>query len=331
MNILKIKREDHLFPRFCEMPGFEIPDHAISTTIEHDFFHVGLLVESNENILGRCAIYLNPNHNKEGKKSLTIGYFEAYNDITIVQLLFDQVKKIAFESHCDFIIGPINSSTWNEYRFITKGREQNFASEYTIPNFYPKLWKQYGFVTTDTYRSDRIDISNAGPIPQKMEYDLGNQKVFLSDLTDRDLAFELKRIGELSLQSFSQNYFYTPIGLEKFVAKYDLNLLDQIRKYIIIAESESGKLLGYLFSFPNHLDSESRGLVVKTFARHADSDYKGIGKILCKTIYAKAVNNQFDYVINAYYHEQNISGKLSTGFNGNHLRTYELLEYNLAT
>ena len=329
MTIQLINLDDPKFPIFCEMPGFEIPDYSIESKLDMTYFHVGLLVQNGSEILGRCALFLNPNHHVNSEKTLTLGYFESYPDFQIAQALFMETVKIAKSLQCSRLLGPINSSTWNQYRFNTNKVSDPFTSEYFVPEYYLTLWKAYGFTVDARYKSDKIYLKGQSFNEVNRIRPIQNSSIIISDLTQRNLDNELNRISAITLEAFVHNPYYSPIHERAFKEIYPAYYLEQIRRQTLIAEDLKGNLLAFLLAFPNTNDRTKKGLIIKTLARKPGIQERGVGISLTQSLIKRAIKDEYDYIINAYCHEDNVSSRISKGLGGQAYRSYELLTFTI--
>ena len=87
---------------------------------------VGFLVESDEGTpLARMAVYHHPELQLEGHPCLSLGAYECVQDERVAQALFAAVFQFVEKKYPGLkLIGPMDGSSWNTYRFVTDGREQ---------------------------------------------------------------------------------------------------------------------------------------------------------------------------------------------------------------
>ena len=138
----------------------------------------------------------------------------------------------------------------------------------------------------------------------------------------------MHKIGELSLQAFKNNFLYSPITIEDFDRQYAYYLSSIDPRYVLIAERNED-LLGYIFAIPNYIDRSKKGLIIKTLARSSDADSKGLGTVLSGALIDLAKSDGYEYIINAYYHDLNVSSNISRKYKGVIFKNYELLSLNL--
>lgn len=105
-------------------------------------------------VRARVALILYPH-----QEVVYLGYFEAYDDETVVQSLFDRIKEIAREFGATRILGSIQASFWLGYRLRLNAFEESpFTGEPNQPAYYEKLWHQAGFVLKEKYLSNFYQV-----------------------------------------------------------------------------------------------------------------------------------------------------------------------------
>src|SRR5690606_7590152 len=98
---------------------------------------------------------------------------------------------------------------------------------------------------------------------------------------------ELEALYELSLHAFSAAPFYSPIAREDFARLY-AGLRPLIDPPLVrLAEDRAGRLLGYVFAFPDAFaPPQHPRVVLKTLAAHRDARGLGLGGILVDDIHS---------------------------------------------
>ena len=82
-----------------------------------------------------------------------IGFFESENDYKAVNFLFDEIKKYAKSKSYDYLIGPINGSTWKKYRVTLPSANPPFLLDNYNKPYYAEFFERYGFETIANYTS----------------------------------------------------------------------------------------------------------------------------------------------------------------------------------
>lgn len=320
-----IHPESSSFGDFSNMPGFSLDNHTIEQEIDTNYLLCGILVkDDNDAIIGRAAFYKNPFHKIKREASISVGYFESIDDNSVSDLIFSRARDIAKLYRCDHIIGPMNGSTWRNYRYLSDGDVTPFFLEHSVPTYYYKLWKRHGFDTLAQYSSEKVLLDQSD---REIDLEKHCQRigVTLRHISLETFEDDIKKIGKLSLETFDGNFLYSPIVISQFMNLYSKSkgMIDPSK--VILAE-KGEKLVGFVFAIPNYLDKKEKGLIIKSLSRSNESKYRGLGSIIIGRLLQIAKQEDFKYLINAYIHSENDSLNTSKKFNGKSYKTYELLK-----
>jgi L-amino acid N-acyltransferase YncA len=240
-----------------------------------------------------------------------IGQFQAADDASSVQLL-DDACKVLLENKCTLAVGPMDGSTWNRYRFVSRSDcRPAFFLEPQNPSFFPEHFHKAGFREIAKYHSAyaknvRVAKSHTSTLAQRMH----NEGVRFRTLDLSNYESELKKIYGVCIESFANNFMFTPISEESFLALYKPLKAFVEPKLVLIAEVD-GKIVGFNFCLPDHSASDEKTMIVKTLARCNDRKYAGLGKLMLAMSHNNAADLGYGAVIHALFHEQNKSSTLS--------------------
>lgn len=326
MSVIKIEKEDQHWQRFQEMPQFS---RQVKTEIDASFLSCGFLVMKEEIEVARICCYLNPNHKIEGEQFGTIGYFECVEDFETFTLLMNSVVNHFKENGISQLLGPMDGSTWNEYRFISSHVDQTFLLEMNHPGYYLEFFRKYGFVKLAQYYSQKSDHLVHHWEKSKHQFDEFEKSGVTFHHFDKENAFEeFLKLGTFCNKAFQNNFLFSPISKEDFATKMLTSLPIINPRYTIFAK-EGDVVVGFIFCYQDNLDTKNKTIVVKTVARSPENKYKGLGSVLSSLIMINAIEDGFTHSIHALILDSNISKHLSDKFEATYLRTYELLTYNI--
>ena len=272
------------------------------------------IVKEDEKILARAAIIYNAGLSYKNYKTLQVGFFEAENNYNAVKFLFDEIKKYAKNNGYDYLIGPINGSTWKKYRITLPSNNLPFLMDNYNKPYYAKLFEDYGFETISNYTSSITNnLNNDYSRLEKFEKIFENKGIKIRKFNPEKFEEDIRKIYDVSVQSFVNNFLYTPIEFEIFYKMYEpvKNFLNP--EWILIAEDENNSPLAFIFGFDNLFSREKKSLVVKTLAQVPDYKYKGIGSYLTELLHKKAYLAGYDNIIHALMHESNVSANILAG------------------
>lgn len=322
----------HLFtdlPRNIYAPDsirFKVPDH-IST----DFLKGCYLLKDGENVVARASIYDNVLLQYEGGHAFSVGNYECADRMEYAEALLAFIDGIVKNRGGGYLIGPMNGSTWESYRFLADHDNPLFFTEPYHHLYYNAQFKRAGFEPIAHYYSniDRgMELDNPEILVRERELQARGVTIRPIDLSDFEA--EIGRVYDFNLLAFKTNFLYTPISKEAFLQKYVQTKAYVNPELTLLAEDAEGKLVGYFFCIPDFYNKESKCLIVKTLARHPDAEWRGLGHVIGNVVYRKATALGYTSAIHSFIYEQGTSRKLSTNFSGTHYRNYVLYGKHIA-
>ncbi len=256
-----------------------------------------------------------------------VGWYEA-TDRDAGTALLVRARETLAERGAARVLGPMNGSAWKRYR-LALGPEAGehvptaFLTEPVNPPEYPGHFADAGFAVVAEYET------RAAPRPA--EWSAGAPAAPAAfDVRPLDpdrFDDELRDAFELSLAAFAENRFYRPIGFDEFAASYRKMrpLLDP--ELVRLARAADGRLLGFVFAFPDPLDREGGGhprVVLKTLATSPDARGMGVGSRLTADVHRIAFDRGAPSVIHALMSVDNTSTRISGRHHGEPFRRYAL-------
>lgn len=283
------------------------------------------LLEKDGKKIGRFALYENPHLKHEDQIACCIGSYECIDDLEMSQLLLSKAVERVKELRYSYLLGPMEGSTWNNYRFSDHNDFPNFFMEPYHHSYYSDQFKAFGFSVIGEYVSN---IDEEVSVPNKdinsfEEYYKARGAQFRF-LRMNDLENDLRKIARFSNDAFQHNFLFTPIDEEDFVEKYM-----RIKAYfdpalVMIVEDEHNEIEALSFSIKDHNVSRGKSLIIKSLARRNDSKLRGIGAYLIQKTYQLARDNGYDNVIHAMMIKDNASKKISENYHGADYKSYSL-------
>jgi len=212
----------------------------------------------------------------------------------------------------DEIIGPIDGSTWYNYRLVsyTDG-SPSFPMEPSNPLWHNDVYTDLGFVPIKKYFSQRGPIKDIKPYKK-------SEMVNIRGFKSGDVHAMLQTMYEISKASFTNNFLFHPISYAEFEALYlpRFNMIDH--DFILVAEMDH-KAVGFLLAFvANEI------LIVKTVAVMPEYRFAGIGGMIINAALVKAEKLGIKTSIAALMAEDNTSRKAATRYGGKIFREYTL-------
>ena len=275
------------------------------------------IVKEGNDVLARAGIIYNDKLSFpkdkifcEGKIS-QITFFEAENNIEAVKFLFNEIKKYAKENKYDCLIGPINGSTWKKYRITLPSENPPFLLDNYNKSYYAKLFEAYGFETIANYTSTictnlNRDYSRLDKFSKIFE----NKGLRIRNFSVEKFDEDIRKIYNISIKSFVNNYLYTPIEYNDFYKMYEPVKSFLNPEWILLAENKQDEPVAFIFGFDNLYSKDKKSLIIKTLAQIPDYRYRGIGSFLAELLHQKALFSGYNNVIHALMHENNVSANI---------------------
>ncbi|HTR82029.1 MAG TPA: hypothetical protein VMM58_10400 [Bacteroidota bacterium] len=212
------------------------------------------LAERGGKVVGRIGAIINHNHNKEhGENIGFFGFYEAIDDQSVANALFDTAKKYLRSKGVTAMRGPANPSVNDEYGLLVDGFDRSPVVLMTYnPRYYATQFEKYGLkklkdlyaylLSQDTVYSERFVRFN----------DIVKQREGLTfrSINMKDFKGEVDRIKSLYNKAWSKNWGAVPMTDAEFDAlAADLKPV-VVPELIIMAESK-GKPIGFALSLPD--------------------------------------------------------------------------------
>ncbi|MBI1305163.1 MAG: hypothetical protein GC181_00960 [Bacteroidetes bacterium] len=329
LRIIAYKPEDPGFEDFIKAGNSfypELPANVFINQPSKRFLIKGFLWLQNDRPIARAALYLNPDLKYQSESAACFGAYECVDDVAIagevLNFLEDESRKLGAK----FLIGPMEGSTWNNYRFNMSDENPPFFLEPYHHLFYPKQMMENGFEIIGNYRSHsdtKIDVDEE--LISRYEKHLAENGMRIRNMDTLKIMTDLRKIARFCNEAFAGNFLFTPVDEEEFVNKFMQIRHLMIPRLIIIIENEAEEIQGLSFSIPDVGNTKEKTLVVKSMAKRMTDELKGCGSYLGAKTYQVAKSLGFEKAIHAFMHDDNTSKHLSIGkFNGSVYRQYQL-------
>ena len=292
-----------------------------------------IFTDENNNIGGSLHLWHNrPDYN--GRKTSYIGnvnIHEKYrkNDNQLFNKIFEELKKEGIET----IIGPLNGTTWNTYRYVTeKGNGRPFLMEPWNEDYSVSLFEKLDFKHLAGYISTVMEGMNSDgrknlnkKIEKLKKFDY-YKDIRVESAENKDLLTVLNKVYDLTVEAFKNNFLYSELEREIFLKMY-LSYEDKIIKKFFKMLYLRDELIGYVFGILDYTELGYKGkidtIILKTIAVSPEYNGKGMGYILINSLIEEAEKEGYENVIYALMHESNVSKNIGLLL-GNMLRKYTL-------
>ena len=284
-------------------------------------------------VIGSLYLWHNrPDYN--GRKTSYIGNVNIYekyrkDEEQLFNKIFEELKKEGIET----IIGPLNGTTWNTYRYVTeKGNGRPFLLEPWNEDYSVSLFEKLDFKHLAGYISTVMEGMNSNgrknlnkKIEKLKKFDY-YEDIRVESAENKDLLTVLNKVYDLTVEAFKNNFLYSELEREIFLKMY-LSYEDKIIKKFFKMLYLKDELIGYVFGIPDYTELGYKGkidtIILKTIAVSPEYNGKGMGYILINSLIEEAEKEGYENVIYALMHESNVSKNIGLLL-GNMLRKYTL-------
>lgn len=234
------------------------------------------------------------------------------------------------------VLGPMNGSTWARYRFAlpaetpAEASEPPYLSEPANSLEYIEHFAAAGFVPIVEYESRiqrDLPVGNPKAVSAAVKVEAAGIRIDTLELERFEAVLE--EIHALSLESFSDNPYYRPIGRDAFLAMYTplRPMLDP--ELVELARDSAGALVGFSFAFVDPLGASAGApgrVVLKTLVTKPTLRGVGLGSLLMDRTRSIALAKGHRAVIHALMHLTNASKRMSE-HTTTRFRRYALYEW----
>lgn len=285
--------------------------------VNSQWLHTALLVKKDNVVIGGLCVYDNTYVSYKREPVLLIGNVHCADDKEAFDALIDKAIEIAADLGVKYLIGPVNGSTLDAYRFAVMSEAERFTGDIAQPLYYNDLFVNNGFDVMHSYYSSLAVVQNSFDIDTAS---LTKQGVTIRSIDKDRFEEELHALYPMCSTAFEQNELFSPIDEQTFVSKY-VAFKDYINPaFVQIAEDAEG-VVGLFFCYKGVADGQP-AVIIKTIARHPQRTYKGMVEALAGTVYNNALREGVTQVVHAFMHEDNKSLQWSARYGGEKINQY---------
>lgn len=260
------------------------PLHFDVVSLNHEHLLHSYLLRQDGRSIGSIALYHNPGHHLEERPAACVGYFHCVNDPQAARCLIEAVAADARLLGLHQLIGPLNGSTWENYRFRTSESPPAFFLESAHPAYYNELFRACGFHPIKSYYSFLVaPLQPMSERAQQRRQQLEAAGIRFRPIDPNHYERDVRRMYDLCLLAFKDNFLYTPYPWEAFVKKY--SLLESIaRPEMTLLAEEGDRVVGFVFMIDDILCTTEKRFVFKTYAVHPGMKYAGLGAVISQQV-----------------------------------------------
>ena len=280
-------------------------DEANSSDLS-DFILFTLEIEGR--VFGRIACIDKVNFTYRDYNVGLIAFYECDENSEYSNALFENAQKYLQSKGCNYIIGPMNGSTWNQYRLAADTNKNPFFLDRISKSYYPSQFDNYGFDVIAKYHSSKTDSLSVNiERLNKFTAYYKSKDIVIRNIDLSNYESEIRKIYEISIAAFKDNFLYSEISFEEMYSMYNglKHLIDP--SLIYICEDAEENPLAFLFATKDLLSPHLERYIIKSAAVVPSSKAKGLGTYLSELIHHQLFTNGAKEIIHALMYQDNLS------------------------
>lgn len=277
-----------------------------------------------EKPIGRFSLYKNSNLLYNGDSTTCIGSYECVESPEVADFMLNVAKEESAKLGAKWIIGPMEGSTWNNYRF-SQQKSTTFFMEPRHHLYYNKQFINAGFQDIGEYvtQIDETPQVDTEKLRHTEEY-FKQKGVAFRKINMKHFGDEIEFISDFCLESFSSNYLYTPISKGEFCNRFKSIKPIVNSDFVQLAVDKANEVHSFIFAVHDYFDQKGETLIIKSIARRPNSPFKGLSSLAVMKIYEEAITYGYKKIIHAFMLKSNSSLNTSRKYNTNILQEYKL-------
>lgn len=319
---------------FEEVPKLLYPENSPRFTLGHEpqnaYLEGCYIMKKNGLMVGRFALYVNPHLSYNNQTTTCIGSYECEDFYHSSTALINHAIKLSKALGVSYLIGPMEGSTWNTYRFSANNNTPNFFMEPYHHAYYVNQFRNANFKVISQYYSNLDTKLDTDPSTlNTLENEYKNLGGHIRHLNMKDFDNEMRKLAQCSIDWFQNNFLFTSISIDEFVAKYSAikALFDPQLVWMILDKQH--QIQAFIFGIKDYWDPKNESLIIKSVARNPNSQFKKAGTFLGGRINQMAKKKGFRKVIHAMMISDNASLAISKYRTGTEIKSYQLFGLKL--
>jgi ribosomal protein S18 acetylase RimI-like enzyme len=286
------------------MPGF--PEEPLGPGFDAGIAYLGTRPVARVTVCVREGLHTAP-----GRSGL-IGHYAAHEREAGISLLEAAIARLR-ESRVARVLGPMNGSTWARYRLAMSPMPEAppFLGEPVNPGGYIEQFSAAGLAPVAHYASTVGPLTGDEPAREAERAErVAGRGVRIAPLRLASFRDELDDLHAFSQRAFADNPYFSPVGVEAFVAIYAPMERVLVPELVLLARDAAGALGGYVLGYPD--PSGPGRLVIKTLAVDPGMRSIGLGTHLTHLVRRAAHERGLRQAIHALMHITNDSTRIAT-------------------
>ena len=316
------------------------PDAAF--TRHGDWSH--FLAVDGKTPIARCSAMINRRY-EDGLGF--VGYFEAEDRYAASEAVLAAAVEWLRSRGVRTIRGPLNTSTYFPYRFMTEGFERGafFLEPYNPPH-YPAHWERFGFAPCFGYSSSLVDSASFAEGTKRHHARAMAEGYHSRPFDVSRFDADLRLMYDLSTAIFEGSWMWKPIAFEEFHGLYASmrGIMDAELCHFLFKGDEP---VGFVFGLPDFAPAiramngsqslwaklrflmkrnQSPAALLKTFGVLPTHRNGSLALALCYLMHDAAARKGYAKTVHALMRDDNTSLRMSHRFGGETFKRYALYE-----
>ncbi|MBT6691006.1 GNAT family N-acetyltransferase [Candidatus Parcubacteria bacterium] len=216
-----------------------------------------------------------------------LGCFESKNNQVYADKIFDAISEHARQLGRKILRGPINLTTWQNWRVSFPEDRQPFSLEPFCRAYYKDLFENANFEIAQQNVSTISSLKDCGftNFAQDFSEVVANGFVF-EHINEKNYQASLQAIFQMISEVFVDSWSFAKISLEEFAHYYkDLDRTSTLPFSCLVLDK---KKCAAAFCFAVADVSDSDRVIIKTFAVGSKFQGQAIGKAMFYWVYQQA-------------------------------------------
>ena len=215
-----------------------------------------------------------------------VGYFDAVKEPEYANKAFDAARGYLAGRKKKLIRGPVDLTTWNNFRVSYPENKRPFILEPFTRGYYRDLFEGYGFQIVQSNISTIVKTGRSGLSAYRPMYASLQKEGFVFEaVDDKDLSRSLPEIYKLAAATFKDTWCFVKISFEEFL--YDFQ--GSAAPYLLyLARNKKGKAVAFFLGASDVCPGGKRRIILKTMGVLQEYQKLGIARALFYLAYLKA-------------------------------------------
>lgn len=229
-----------------------------------------------------------------------IGFFECKNNSEYFKKISDAALRHLEKNHKNNIYGPVNLTTWQNFRVSYPEKYPPFYLEPFTRAFYKKLFAGYGFKVNwrNISTAQAAEETGFGAYRDYFKY-LKKSGFMFEEVKKENLLQAMDEIRNIIIKSFKNTALFINISLEEFIYNFKGVLLSKKGNnyFLQIARDKNKKAAAFLWGAQDLYSAKGKRLVLKTMGVLPEFENIGMGRALFYTAYLRAKKENLPKII----------------------------------